>query len=478
MNIGWFGGRGSVRRNLIVWNALALAILFISLDAVTRFAARETMLSSVDRELEKRASFIPGGPPRDGPRRDRPPSRSDPEQGRRPPGFDRMTNRREPYPPVEFGPDGKSLRGPADVAYDPVRYAAAKEGHRILSTVTLNGERIRVISVPLGSPGEPRGVIQIAYPLTDVDRTLAGLDATLLALIPVALCLSVAGSVFATGRVLARVRSISSAADCIGVDDLSTRLPTGGSDEFSALSETFNAMLGRLEVAFGEQRRLLELQRRFTADASHELRTPLTIVKGSASMALQGSAGVEGLRKSLEEIDRSADSMARLVNDLLLLARSDGGHLGSAKVVLLVVDVLETAKINGLKTRQGSNIEVEVNDSRLSVLANETDLVRLFSNLVDNAARHGDHVRVVARSVGSDVEIVVADDGPGIDPEHLPHLGERFYRIDESRTGSTGGTGLGLSICLGIVGAYGGSLRIASEAGVGTEVTVLLPRHE
>src|SRR5262249_18756272 len=146
-----------------------------------------------------------------------------------------------------------------------------------------------------------------------------------------------AGGAFLTDRVLRRVRRTAQAAERItvgGAEDFSARLPVIGSDEFSELAQTFNGLLGRLETAFHEQRRLLEQQkrsleqqRRFTGDASHELKTPLTVIRGRASLALSGESSEADYRRALEEIDRASEMMSHLVQDLLLLARSDGGQL-------------------------------------------------------------------------------------------------------------------------------------------------------
>ena len=229
------------------------------------------------------------------------------------------------------------------------------------------------------------------------------------------------------------------------------------------MAETFNGLLGRLEGAFQQQERLLEQQRRFTADASHELKTPLTIVKGHTSLALSApdsDPAVVPYRQSLQEIDRAADSMSHLVQDLLYLARSDGGQLGRNPIRLLLREILERA-VSGTGLHSGARVALTVREEELCVLGNETELTRLFGNLIENALRYTPesgrvHVSAQFQDDGQ-VVVTIADMGVGIAPEHLPHLGERFYRVDTSRTRPTGGTGLGLSICKGIVEAHGGN---------------------
>ena len=250
-----------------------------------------------------------------------------------------------------------------------------------------------------------------------------------------------------------------------------------GNDEFSSLAETFNGLLGRVETTFREQERALEQQRRFTADASHELKTPLTVIRGNASMALSAPQDVETYRQSLTEIDRSAQTMSHLVHDLLLLARSDGGQLGQKRIELLVREILERAR-GGVTPGANAPITIRVEDSALSVMGNESELTRLFSNLLNNAVRYtpvDGQISVTARRQGAAITVYVQDTGIGIAPEHLAHLGERFYRVDASRARPSGGTGLGLSICKGIAEAHGGTLTFASAPGKGTAATVTLP---
>ena len=170
--------------------------------------------------------------------------------------------------------------------------------------------------------------------------------------------------------------------------------------------------------------------------------------------------------------------MSRLVRDLLLLARSDAGQLGRNRIELFVREVLERAVAGIRVAHPDRDIRLDIADESLTLVGNEEELVRLFTNVLDNAVRYtpsSGSIRVAAFAApGNQIHIRVADTGIGIAPEHLPHLGERFYRVDPARTRSDGGTGLGLSICRGIVEAHGGMLTIASVPGEGTSVTVLL----
>jgi signal transduction histidine kinase len=169
--------------------------------------------------------------------------------------------------------------------------------------------------------------------------------------------------------------------------------------------------------------------------------------------------------------------MVGLVQDLLYLARSDSGTLGSDRQEVLVLEVLQRAKssVSGLP---GPVPEIKITDESLAIDGNESELVRLVANLLSNARRHtpvDGRIEVTANQDGKNIVIRVEDSGCGIAPEHLPRLGERFYRADDSRSREDGGTGLGLAIVKGIVEAHHGTIKFESQLGVGTSVTVTIP---
>ena len=390
--------RQSVRTQLVWWNILALALLLGALGGVVRALVRSTIMASVDRELDGRTHPMldhmeehRGGPPL-GPPPGRPPREGREEHG---PRFD--TN---PNFPRRFDLTGHSLnpRRPAEPLWDPAAFALARAGQIRYSTVTVGGEPVRVLSRPFPRRGPVEGVIQAPYPLADLDRALRGLDRALLTLLPFALLCAGLGGAWLTDRVLHRVRRLTQAAGGIGARDLSERLPVTGRDEFSELAETFNGLLGRLETAFTRQQRLIEQQRRFTADASHELKTPLTIIQGNTSLALSGHPNQAEYAQAMGEIGMAAETMSRLVRDLILLAQSDSGRLGQGRIELLLREVLERA-VSRIP-RPAAAVCLSIEDESLSTPGNEEELVRLFTNLLTNAARHtpaGGRITLTAR---------------------------------------------------------------------------------
>lgn len=498
---------GSLRTQLIVGNVLALSLLLGGLAVVCRIITFTFIQQSVDRELERSVAHYGrpgpmhgahgrgfGGPPPgmatpfgmdgfpgifggDRNRHGRPNGRDGAprSQFHAPPGDDAFS-------PQLFYSDGKpEMPSALHKVLSQRGFDAAKRGEKVWVTTTIDDEPVRVYYMPgFDHEGNP-GIAQAAYDLKEVDRTLGGMDTAFLMLLPIGLVGAGCVGILLTNRVLRRMQQMTQVAGHLGAVDFTRRLPVTGYDEFAELAGTFNGLLERLDGAYQAQRRMLEAQRQFTADASHELKTPLTIIKGRAGMAIGRESTDDRSRKTFSEIDAAVDTMAQLVQDLLLLARSDEGQMGRDTVEIPVAEVLERAAAQATQTDRAA-ITIQVAPSDLTVTGNESELVRLFRNLLDNAIRYTptDGRITLAAHADSDVSPVnlvvsVQDTGSGMSQEQLAHVGERFYRADSSRTRPTGGTGLGLAICKGIVEAHHGTIRFDSALEVGTTVTVTLP---
>lgn len=492
----------SVRTRLMLWNVLTLACILGLSGGIIQYTTRTYLLASVDNELALRARPMQGMHPP-------PPFFGAPSSGGRSRGFGGFFgSRRRPerpparprtaaeiareeqerknvYWPIVLSLEGKNIFPGREEPWDSAAFRRAVKGVRLSTTATVDAEPLRVLSIPLRHEGQIFGVLQVPYPLTDIFRALAEMNRTLLTLIPVALLLAGLGGAALTDRALRPVRHLARKTEQIGAHDLSQRLPVTGEDEFSNLATTFNALLARLETAFVQRERLvqqlerlIEQERRFTADASHELKTPLTIIKANTSLLLGTQPSEAEYREAVVDVDQAADTMSRLVHDLLLLARYDAGQLGRNTRPLALPEVLEAAK-RRVRRPDSAPICLALGEPPLLISGNEEEVIRLFTNLLENAARYTPpegEIRVTAETQGEYIRIYVADTGVGIAPEHLAHLGERFYRVDAARSRPGGGTGLGLSICKGIVAAHGGDLSLESVPGKGTTVTVTLPR--
>lgn len=332
------------------------------------------------------------------------------------------------------------------------------------------------------------GVIFTSESIETDNRVVARLNQILLATGLVGVVVATLGGWMLAGRALAPVNRIITSADDIakgkGEVSLSRRLdvPQTG-DEIAQLAETFNDMLDRIEEAFAAQHR-------FVGDASHELRTPLTAIKGNIDVLRRQIASgrrtdPSDFSDALADISRETDRMGRLVDDLLSLARTDAEGFGS------IVD-FDVVSLDVLAREAVRTAEVLVNDQELVLDApvpvlvhgDGDRLVQVMLILLDNALRHTPPEGRVTLSISMAVDpldnvmcgcIDVEDTGKGIEPEHLPHLFERFYRAEGSRSRLDGGTGLGLSIALSIVRSHHGWIDVESAPGHGTHVTVWLP---
>ncbi len=492
---------GSVRRRLTLWNVGVLACVLLILGAVFRYRLQADSIAAMDRhlggvahEIARRLPphpppfespphgwrlgpppFPPRLPPPDAPlfRHALAPRGADTRA--LPPPPDTAPGGRRRFRPRILDTQGRSLF-PHDISppWNLASYRRALQGTESAVTATDAGEPIRVYSLPLRRRSQIYGVVQTAASLAPLRAAVVQMTRTLLTLIPLALLVTAVGGAFLTGRALRPVREITLAAEQIEASSLAGRLPVSGTDEFSHLAATFNAMLARLEGAFGQLDFALQQQKRFAADASHELRTPLTIIKANTSLALSGERTPAQYRQALAASDKAADRMTRLVQDLLLLARSDAGQWQPALVPVALGDILAHA---AEPLCAGNAPPITLALDNLSVLGDADSLTRLFGNLLENAARHtppGGQITVTARRENNQVAVTVADTGEGIAPAHLPHVTERFYRADAARARADGGTGLGLAICLNIAEAHGGTLALQSEPGQGTTVSVTL----
>lgn len=470
----------SVRVRLLLLNMGVLALVLLALLAAVHYSVRGYLLVTIDRQLAHEANRAIQVGQR---LRGNVELRAMMQARQRLPQGVRL-GRRGFQAIRAFDTQGRSVDqfgaivSPPRDAWDGQALALSQAGRTVYSTLTMEETPLRIYSAPLQNDGQFAGVIQVAYPLEELDHLLEGLTLILLVLSPLALLIAGLGGAFLTSRMLRPVRAITRAAAEISADNLSRRLPVAGEDEFSRLAYTFNGMVERLEKAFAQLEQSIEQERRFTADASHELRTPLTTIKANTSLALSSVRSPEAYRKALVAADGAADVMNRLVQDLLLLARTDSGQLTIDQQAAPISEIAQQAIALATHGEEQAGVQVAIADASLCVWGDSHHLTRLLVNLLENALRHTPptgQVTLSAQRQDDMVRVSVADTGEGIPPEHLPHICERFYRADAARARQHGGTGLGLSICRSIVDAHHGALTIASTPGHGTTVTVLLP---
>lgn len=481
---------GSTRLRLTAWYAALLLLVLVALGVSVEALAHNRLQADVDRRLENTAQDI---------------------------GVviqQRLATWSFSSEPVRFedivpnlgsfasrgllvqitDPSGRVVRGSEYAPETPlVPEDPAPTGDPRIVTTTWNGDQMRAVHYPVTVTDRSGtrwyiGAVIVGERLNTMQETLGSLRQVLLVASGLGLLLALAGGWVMAGRALRPVDQVTAAAARIAAGDgtaasLAARLPVPpADDELARLSSTFNAMLDRLQASF-------RAQERFVADASHELRTPLTAIRGNVDvLSRQTRSGSRmlmsgDLAPALDDIRIESDRMRRLLDDLLLLARSDAGE-GSRPFPMTQTpgvrldSIASDAVRSAASLAQGQIIELEA--PRPVQLSGDPDRLRqLIVILLDNAIRHtpsGGHIRVaVASAADGTARVAVRDDGEGIAAEHLPHLFERFYRADGARGRASGGTGLGLAIARAICRAHGGDIEVRSSPGHGATFIATLP---
>ncbi len=367
---------------------------------------------------------------------------------------------------------------------DPNLLAQAGAGGQA-TTIDESGLKLRVSVRPV-APGQILSTVpgqELAYVVVGQSATATVAQVNLLRLyLLVAALLSLFGALLASwvvaGRALRPLDRMTETVEAIGsASDLRRRLPEAPArDEVGRLTGAFNAMMGRLDDAYGRLEGALESQRRFVADASHELRTPLTSIRSNLGL-LRGRNDISAADRAeaLHDMDAEAQRMSRLVADLLTLARADAGQqleLTAIDLSRLCEEVCRQAR----RTYPGRRVDLS-RKPLPRVAGNADSLRQLLWILLDNAARHtddGGRITVALETGAQRVRLAVGDDGVGIAADDRDRVFERFYRADHAR--SSGGAGLGLSIARWIVAQHGGQIGVEDNAGGrGTVFTVALP---
>jgi two-component system sensor histidine kinase MprB len=337
---------------------------------------------------------------------------------------------------------------------------AAGRRKDLLADQWVKGAHLRVLSVKTPDGG----VLQVARPLTDVDRTLRNLLWVLVAVTVGGIGVAAGLGLLVARGTLKPVRRLTDTAEHVAAtQDLSHRLPEGGRDEIDRLGASFNTMLAALESS-------REAQRQLVADASHELRTPLTSVRTNLELLARAPDLPESERERIVvSVGGQVEELTVLVGDLVDLARPNGSgdreELDDVRLDLLVSEVVAGARSHA------SDREFSVDAEACVVRGSEARLHRAVRNLLDNAVKWsppGAPIEVAVR----DGEIIVRDHGPGIADEDLPHVFDRFYRASSAR--GLPGSGLGLAIVRQVAEAHGGTVSAESVSEGGARLRLRL----
>ncbi len=353
------------------------------------------------------------------------------------------------------------------------------QGNKGFTSVSVGGEKLRMLIRPILLDSSVVGFLQVARPLSMVTEALNRLKIVLLFCGGGGILLFLGLGWFMSNKVLAPIRSITLEAGKIGQErNFERRVGySGPADELGELTVTFNDMLASLEEAYKKMADLLETQRRFVADASHELRTPLTSIQGNVDFLLSMSKErVEDETEALEDVSAETKRLARMVRELLLLARVDAGFKPELKP-LEFYSVLEEALRQARFMVKGQNFTFNTEGAQGVIIEGDGDyLKQMMLAFFDNAFKYTPaekEVRLTVEREEAWIIISFADEGPGISQAEQSHIFERFYRAQTSRSGE--GTGLGLAIAKWIVDEHKGEIKVESEQGKGTNFIIKLP---
>ncbi|MDF2531504.1 MAG: ATP-binding region ATPase domain protein, partial [Clostridia bacterium] len=278
--------------------------------------------------------------------------------------------------------------------------------------------------------------------------------------------------VMASKRLLRPIKQMTDAVNNVTINQLDMRLDiTGSQNEFKDLAGTFNNMLDRLQSSY-------EMQSQFVSDASHELRTPISVIQGYVNLLDRwGKNDNKVLEESITAIKSEAEDMKNLIENLLFLARGDKDVQKVEKKDFNINELIEEI-IRETKLIDDKHEIIYKRNEGISIYADYSLIKEAIRIFVDNSLKYtpeGGRIELQCYSQNNNAVITVEDTGRGIPREDLPHVFERFYRADKSRTKQTGGTGLGMAIAKWIVLRHGGTIKVQSEINIGTKIEFTIP---
>jgi two-component system, OmpR family, sensor histidine kinase MprB len=443
----------ALRARLTLMSAVIVGVTLVLASLVAYAAVRGQQRGQVDDALRGNAAFYQrlaasagGGPPPG-----QPGDRTPPPSLGGPGGYAQLV--RPNGNAIELGPAG----GPAlPVTGETLATADGHSGGGF-SDHEVEGLHLRVLTAPLGV----LGAVQVARSLEDADHVLQRLRIVLAALVAVGTALAAGVSRLLSRRVVAPVTELTEAAEHIeATGDLGRRVDAGGDDEVGRMAARFNAMLARLQTSQAQQRQLV-------ADASHELRTPVTSLRTNVEVLRDApSMGEADRRALLDDVVEQAEELGNLVADVIALARD--GETPPATEDVRLDELVAEAVVRARRHAPTVSFTLRAEPSLVSAAPDR--IGRAVNNLLDNAAQHADRVEV---TVSADGVVAVRDHGPGVPPEDVPLVFDRFYRGATARARS--GSGLGLAIVRQVAESHGGSVRVESPEDGGARFVLALP---
>lgn len=481
----------SIKWRLTAWHGFLLVVLVVGLMGGFYTFERQTRLQAVDNALQNALTpLLPRLAPVGDGQRGRP---SEAEPFRRPPPKEFDGGFSDERRPERGGPERGGLeefrpRSVEGIDLEKFYYASwSPEKRRITASTNAPTDLAMDTNAVAKTPGSVRTVgsnrewthripngyrVMVGISLTPVMAEIRQLAVWLVIIGSSIIFIGLAMGWWLAARALKPIEAISRTAEEIAAGDLSKRINSSEAEsELGQLASVLNSTFARLDASF-------EQQRQFTSDAAHELRTPVSVMLTQTQSALNKERTAAEYRETLEACQRAAQRMRRLIESLLELARIDAGQESMKRIRF---DLANTTResiemIRPLAEERRITIRAELLPAGCH--GDSERIAQVVMNLLTNAVHHnkdGGEIRVTTKPMNGSAALIVSDSGPGIAPEHLPHVFKRFYRADAARTSSQGRSGLGLAISLAIVHAHGGSIEAESKVGEGSSFTVRLP---
>ena len=442
----------SIRTRLTIWYLMVIVILLLVFSGVAYFMLDHNLYQNLDNSLQTRSTELILSTS----------SIIAPQANELILSFDSKGNLMREYGPLI---DPTSIKG--------LVQQALLGQKTYMTSMTTDKQNVRLYATTFRVPFSNQLLVLVVGQLTTgVTGVLDTFRYVLVITAVGVIVLAGIGGLFLASRVLKPVEQITRTAQKIEESDLSQRIAVKNDDELGRLASTLNDMIARLEEAFNRQRQ-------FTADASHELRTPLAIMQAEATLALSKERTEDEYKKSLETISQESTYMSSVIGKLLFLARSDAGkeQFNFEDVDLKDLITGLSTNVEALASDKGIKFTVDAQEN-LVVSGDKVKLRQLFINILENAVRYtpadGNISVSLVRKDGGALAII-SDTGIGIPPENLPHIFERFYRVDKARSRVDGGVGLGMAIAKYIADSHKGKITVESEVGKGTIFTVTIP---
>lgn len=335
--------------------------------------------------------------------------------------------------------------------------------------------RVRRLTFPIVSGEQVRYHLQLGHDLSKLEADLSRYSFTIMAATLVGTLILTIAQWLLLGFFFSPLKKLSSLMDTANEETLNHpfQLTTLAGAELQQLADSYNNMTERMA-------NLLKRSRQFATDVTHELRTPLTILRGETELALRGNKSAEELMQVLNSNLEELSRMGHLVDDLLLLSKSELGEIPLKMDALNLNEILEELHFHGTIIAEEKQIEVKLQGptQQVSLYADPNRIRQVFLNLLTNGIKYtpeGGTVTINWSLQGETVRIIFEDTGIGIDSEHQQHIFDRFYRINKTSNRNDGGSGLGLAIAKWLIEAHGGSIMVCSVPGQGSSFAIMLP---